>query len=104
MANICSNDFLITFEGDALGEAINNKLTQLFKEKLNGEVIYQDDGIIEGYFDSRWSFPDDIFDDFFEEFNDDTIYMRCLSIEWGCNYVALTLYEDGNWSTQTFDF
>lgn len=31
--------------------------------------------------------------------------MRCLSIEWGCSYVAMNVYEDGAWrDEQSFDF
>lgn len=104
MANICSNEFLISCEDPEICDLIEAKLEKFFTDKLDGEVTYNDDGIIEGYFDSRWSFPDDLFDDFFDEFDDDTIYMRCLSVEYGCCYIALNQYQHGEWSTQSFDF
>ena len=104
MANICNNDFRITYEDENIGKSIIEKLEKLFDKHLCGEISYEDDGVIEGWFDSKWSFPIHIFEDFFKEFQDDTIYMRCLSIEWGCDYVAMNIYEDGNWrEEQSFD-
>ena len=75
----------------------------LFATKLEGEITYIDPLFIEGYFNSKWDFPMYIFEDFFNEFDD--VYMRCLSEEYGNNYIALNIYEDGYWlEEQTFDF
>ena len=105
MANICDNKFLISCEDENVVEQISNKLEKLFEEYLDGEITYEDDGIIEGWFESRWSFPDDIFDDFFEEFKDDTIYMRCLSEEYGCELISMNVYSEGSWwEPQYFNF
>ena len=105
MANICDNDFRITFEDEETGKKIEEKLEKLFKETLDGEITYSDEGCIEGWFSSKWDFPEYIFEHFFDEFKDPAIYMRCLSIEWGCSYVALNIYEDGTWrDEQSFDF
>ena len=96
MANICDNKFL---------EHISNKLEGLFKNKLEGEITYGDETIIEGWFSSSWNFPDEIFNDFFTEFADDTIYMRCLSEEYGCGLVSMNVYSEGRWwEPQYFDF
>ena len=104
MANICNNDFRITFENEEIGKKIEEKLEKLFEEVLEGEITYLDENTIEGWFDSKWSFPDHIFENFFDEFEDDTIYMRCLSIEWGCEYVAMNVYNEGSWwREQSFD-
>lgn len=105
MANICENKFLISCEDEDIIEQISNKLEKLFDENLDGEITYEDTGIIEGYFDSRWHFPDDVFDDFFEEFEDDSIYMRCLSEEYGCGLISMNVYSEGSWwEPQYFDF
>ena len=105
MANICDNDFRITFEDEETGKKIEEKLEKLFNETLDGEITYSDEGCFEGWFSSKWDFPEYIFEHFFEEFKDPTIYMRCLSIEWGCSYIALNIYEDGAWrDEQSFDF
>ena len=103
MANICDNKFYITCDDSKILDVIVTKLNQTFSY-LDGEITYIDQNSIEGYFDSKWSFPKHIFKNFFDEFNDDTIYMRCLSEEYGCNYVAMNIYEDKSWkSEQTFD-
>ena len=105
MANVCDNKFLISCEDENIIEQISKKLGELFAEDLYGEITYEDERIIEGYFESRWRFPDDIFDDFFEEFKDDTIYMRCLSEEYGMDLVSMNVYSEGNWwEPQYFDF
>jgi hypothetical protein len=105
MANICDNKFLISCENEEVLEHISNKLKKLFKEYLGGEITYEDDMIIEGWFDSCWRFPDEIFNVFFKEFADDTIYMRCLSEEYGCGLVSMNVYSDGNWwKPQYFNF
>ena len=102
MANICDNEFLISFECKETGIKISKKLEKLFDKCLDGEITYADEKIIEGYFDSRWSFPMHIFEDFFDEFNDN-IYMRCLSTEYGCGYIAMNIYRDNHWEhEQTF--
>lgn len=104
MANICENKFLIACDDEEVMEKINNKLEELFSNTLDGEIVYEGNTVIEGFFDSRWCFPDEIFDDFFDEFEDDSIYMRCLSEEYGCEYVAMNIYRDGEWrEPQTFD-
>ena len=105
MANICGNKFLISCEDEKIIERISNKLEELFKDMLYGEITYEDEQIIEGWFESRWNFPDEIFDDFFKEFADDTIYMRCLSEEYGCELVSMNVYSDGSWwEPQYFNF
>ena len=102
MANICNNKFYIYSEENI--EEISKKLSTLFEEKLyDGEITYEDQSIIEGWFESAWVFPDDLFKNFFDEFDD--VYMRCLSEEYGYNYVAMNIYIDNNWlNEQTFDF
>lgn len=105
MANICENKFLITCENENTVEKIINKLKKIFKEHLNGEITYDDEMVIEGWFDSRWDFPEDIFDNFFDEFKDNTIYMRCLSEEYGCGLISMNVYSKGIWwEPQYFDF
>jgi hypothetical protein len=105
MANICDNKFLISCDNEEVLEQISNKLEKLFEDELEGEITYEDEVIIEGWFDSRWHFPDEIFDDFFTEFADDTIYMRCLSEEYGCGLISMNVYSEGSWwEPQYFDF
>jgi hypothetical protein len=104
MANICENKFHIYCDSESVIEKIVGKLDTLFEDTLDGEISYASDSTIEGYFDSRWAFPEDVFEDFFEEFNDDSIYMRCLSEEYVCGLVSMNIYVDGQWKEpQCFD-
>lgn len=103
MANICTNTFYIGCKSEKTNEAIINKLKNLFNTKLDGEITHTDSSFIEGWFASKWDFPMYIFEDFFNEFDD--VYVRCLSEEYGNSYVAMNIYENGNWlDEQTFDF
>lgn len=105
MANICYNEFWIFGENEDTLNKVNSKLNKLFEESLDGTITYVDEGVIEGYFDSKWTFPTHLFENLFDEFDDDTLYMRCLSTEWGCHYIALNIYEDKVWKNeQSFDF
>ena len=97
MANICENKFHIYCDSELVIEKIVEKLDTLFETTLDGEISYASDNTIEGYFDSRQSFPEDIFKDFFEEFDDGSIYMRCLSEEYGWGLVSMNIYIDGQW-------
>lgn len=105
MANICYNEFKITYGNSELEKVIINRLTNLLFEHCYGEITYSDEYDIEGYFESRWTFPIHVLEDLFKDLENEDIDMRCLSTEWGCNYVAMNLYRDGEWKPeQTFDF
>ena len=97
MANICDNKFYIYCDSESVIEKIVEKLDTLFDDTLDGEISYATENAIEGYFDSRWAFPEDIFNDFFKEFDDDSLYMRCLSEEYGCGLVSMNIYVGGQW-------
>lgn len=97
MANICDNKFYIFCEDEGVLSDIIEKLENTFGDQLDGEISYSDENMIEGYFDSKWCFPDQIFGDFFNEFDDDSIYMRCLSEEYGMGLVSMNIYTDGQW-------
>ena len=97
MANICDNQFKIYFEGEELKKSIINKLDELFKNELIGEITYEDEDMIEGFFDSKWRFPNEIFEKFFDEFDDDSIEMICLSTEWSLFHIELNVYRNKKW-------
>lgn len=71
-------------------------------EEFYGDITYEDEDIVEGYFDSRWNFPNEEFEEIIPEGTE--VYFRCLSEEYGCEYVAMNVYSDGGWHTeQTFE-
>lgn len=109
MANICDNNFY--FKCETNGDYYLDKFKGLIPSKLSGfftEFDYNENGYlcIEGYFESKWNFPVELFKEFLidcEEDPDDC-YFRCLSEEYGCGYVAMNIFEDGHWrDEQTFD-
>lgn len=104
MANLCDNKYYIFCEDSAVLEKISDKLYDTFTVILEGEISWQDENTIEGFFTSRWNFPMRIFEDFFDEFSDESIYMRCLSEEYGCELVSMNIYSNGAWrEPQYFD-
>ena len=109
MANICENKFILSNEGnDEEYKRIKHKLIEAIGWEnscsFDGEISYEDDDFIEGYFDSRWVFPDEFFLNIIPE-DIEGVYFRCLSEEYGCGYVAMNVYRNGGWMTeQTFDF
>jgi hypothetical protein len=104
MANICGNKFYI-YAPSEIVDSICCKLKTVMGDKFYWlDISYCCGEIIEGYFDSNWAFPTDIFENFFDEFDNEEIYMRCLSEEYGCDYVAMNIYSDKHWwDEQTFN-
>lgn len=104
MANLCDNTFYLFCENSEILTKIIDKINHLFENNLYGEICACDANFIEGYFESKWSFPIYLFENFFDEFENEDIYMRCLSTEYGMGYVAMNIYENGAWrKEQTFD-
>lgn len=102
MANICNNKFYFSCENNF--DFYNQHFIQLFEDHFDGDITFGDvdDCWIEGYFETKWSFPDKSYFDWFCK--EDECYFRCLSEEYGLGYVAMNIYEDGEWkSEQTFE-
>lgn len=108
MANICDNRFILINEGDDDEFLkIKHRLIEIIgydqHSLLSGEITYEDEDFIEGYFESRWVFPEEIMKNIIPE--ETNVYFRCLSEEYGCEYVAMNVYSDKCWrEEQTFDF
>lgn len=106
MANICDNRFFLSNVGnDEDFKRIKHRLIEsigIEDAGFYGEITYDDEDFVEGWFESRWSFPDEEFEAMIIEGTE--VYFRCLSEEYGMGYVALNVYKDGAWmSEQTFD-
>ena len=105
MANICNNRFFFSCENNCT-KYINlfNELKDQFGYFMFDVIDYDDKFCtLEGEFESKWTFPSDIFEDLdFKE--EDDCYFRCLSEEYGCGYVAMNIFKDGEWrDEQCFD-
>lgn len=91
MANICWNEFYACSEDPKNMEHIS----KFINENFNGDVWESGEDTVEASFESRWEFPENLMKEMFEDMpNKDDIYMRCLSVEYGCLYHALWVCED----------
>lgn len=89
MANICTNIFYAYSENPK-----NIKKIQDFFDKEGIEYDFSLD-FLDATFDSRWTLPEDLMNELFKSLPDKTdIYMRCLSYEFGCDYIAYWKCED----------
>lgn len=106
MANICDNKCYIYSEN----ENMLSDITSLLEENLNDLDIYSfDDEYIECYFTSKWTFPTETFKKITNilkiQYDISDLYIRVLSEEFGCDYVALNIFTDNEWKDeQTFNF
>ena len=94
MANICTNTMYVESE---TRENLDSVIT-FFNNNLK-YYDYEDDGnSLDISFDSRWVFPEELMEELFEAIpNKSDIYMRCLSIEYGCMYHALWYCGEDGW-------
>lgn len=94
MANICTNTMYVESE---TRENLDSVIT-FFNNNLK-YYDYEDDGdSLDISFDSRWVFPEELMEELFEAIpNKSDIYMRCLSVEYGCMYHALWYCDEDGW-------
>ena len=95
MANVCSNLFFCSTTNAENYKKIEEFLITDF---LCDYIDCGDESFIEAVFDSKWSFPESAFEELFSTFvPDDSLYMRVLSYEFGCEYVSYRIYKNGEW-------
>ena len=95
MANICNNDFYLTSDDSA-----NIKYAEEWFENndLDCHIEIIDDNCIEGNFSSRWAFPEELMQEFVGGIpNKEDIYIRVMSIEYGCYYHEMMIYDGEEW-------
>lgn len=92
MANICSNELYVYSEDQ---DNLN-----VIKEFFNDwdANIEDDDCSLDIYFDSKWTFPEEEMTKLYNHLpNKSDIYMRCLSVEYGCDYISYWKCNDEGW-------
>ena len=94
MANICTNTMYVESETrenlDSVIAFFTNNL-KYYDHEDDGDSLYIS-------FDSRWVFPEELMEELFEAIpNKSDIYMRCLSVEYGCMYHALWYCDEDGW-------
>ena len=94
MANVCDNTMYVVSQ--------NRKNIDAVKNFFEDNIVYFDcndnDECLDIFFDSKWTFPEDLMQELFEAIPDKSdIYMRCLSVEYGCLYHALWVCDSDGW-------
>lgn len=93
MSNICDNTFWAQGSKENL-QVIND----FFENWTNANIDWYDAEEIDVYFESKWVFPEKIMQELYEKIPDKSnIYMRCLSVEYGCMYHALWECGEDGW-------
>ena len=93
MANLCDNTFYAYTEDSANVEVIKS-----FFDSWHDADCEVDGEQIDVYFSSKWDFPKEEMDNLFKAIpNKNDIYMRCLSVEYGCLYHALWICDEDGW-------
>lgn len=102
MANIAYNKFYMSWNPEYDINPVKEQIEKLFDEHLEGGLEFEDPRFMEGWFDSKWEFPFEYWD---EILKDKPIYFRCLTEEYGCGLVSMYIHdEDGYWrEPQYFD-
>lgn len=102
MANIAYNKFYMSWDSEYDITPVKEQIDKLFDDHLEGEIYFDEDDFMEGWFDSKWSFPFEYWD---EILKDKPIYFRCLTEEYGCGLVSMNIHdEDSYWrEPQYFD-
>ncbi|MGY0427171.1 MAG: hypothetical protein ACWIPI_10165 [Polaribacter sp.] len=96
MANICTNIFFCSSESKNVLQQIEEYLQETF-DTYHLEV---DNNFLEAEFNSKWSFPMKEMEKLTTNLKEDEdLYMRCLSYEFGCDYVEYMIFEKGEWNS-----
>ncbi len=94
MANICNNQFYAYSEDPENIRRILDFFNN-WSSVCHGEST---DDTVELYFESKWVFPEEEMITLFQLIpNKSDIYMRCLSVEYGCMYHALWYCDEDGW-------
>lgn len=97
MANICENTIRIFTEDE------DNKkyICKFIKNEFNTSLEEITCDMLEGYFDSKWIFPEEEMNRLYAELpNKDDIDITCLSVEWGCLYCAFHSCDANGWKNE----
>ncbi len=93
MANICDNTFFAYSDDPQNLEVIKDFFENQYEADLE-----ECDNSINCYFESKWTFPEVDMDNLYKKIpNKSDIYMRCLSVEYGCLYHALWVCNEDGW-------
>lgn len=94
MANLCSNELYVYSETPENIEVIE----EFFSKWPDAEASRDNSEEFEAWFSSRWCFPEKEMQALYESIpNKEDIYIRCLSVEYGNDYIAYHKCEREGW-------
>ena len=97
MANICTNLLYLSTSDNELGKSIVDSIRQSF-DCSDGQTHDEEDFDCEMDFESQWTFPDRKMEELTKGLPEDNdLYIRVLSYEFGCEYVGFNIYRGGEW-------
>jgi len=103
MPNICTNKLYLQTSDKRLRDTFMESIKQLFR----CDTVLFDNGEIfncEIEFDSRWTFPQKEMEKLTKDLPEDNdLYIRVLSYEFGCEYVGFNVYAGGGWHDKLAD-
>ena len=95
MANMCENSLYVTSDNPE-----NIKTIEDFFSKMPYADVDTFDNDMSIYFESKWTFPEELMQELYDKIPDkEDIYMRCLSVEYGCLYHALWVCDKDGWKS-----
>ncbi len=96
MANICTNIFYCSTESRENLKKVEEFLDTNFYDWDCWSM--EEDDFIEGLFDSNWVFPEELFEELIKDIgDDDSLYIRVLSYEFGLEYAGFRIYRNNDW-------
>ena len=94
MANICDNTLYVQSDNRENLETVR----KFFDENFEYYDCDDSGDCLDIFFDSKWTFPENLMKELFDAIPDKSnIYMRCLSVEYGCMYHALWYCDENGW-------
>ena len=96
MANMCTNMLYCKTENAENYKKVLDFLEEKFEVYFINEET--DSNYFEGEFYSKWSFPEQEFEELIESLTDDeTLYIRILSHELCSEYASFRIYQNSEW-------
>lgn len=95
MANYATNLFFATTKN----EQDLNKIEVFLNDNFGDCFLECADDALEGEFSSRWAYPKELIDELVASLETkDSIYIRVLTYEMGCEYVSFRIFSQGKWN------
>ncbi len=102
MANICDNMLYLSTSSKENYSKLVERIQKGFECYNVSELTENESCEID--FESKWTFPHKEFKKLTDEIGqDDSLYIRVLSYEFGCEYVGFNIYRDGEWTNKLCD-